>query len=78
MDEINIDPFADFIRRAEGHLTGAPIMNGRAVLLELLTLINDLNAENAFGCVKEVARLRGVDVSAAQNSIQAFDLLLPN
>ena len=76
-DEGGMNPFGDFDHQLKGHLSGAPIPNGRAVLLELLTFIADIDEETSFGLVAEAAQFYGVDIGAASNSRAAFDLLVP-
>ena len=77
-DEGDMNPFGDFDHQLRGHLTGAPIPNGRAVLLDLLTFISDLDEELSFDLVAEAAQTYGVDVSTAANSRAALEILLPS
>lgn len=73
-----MNPFGDFDHQLRGHLTGAPIPNGRAVLLELLTFITDIDENTSFGLIAEAAQLYGVDISSAADSRAAFDLIVPS
>ena len=79
VDDMEVNPFGDFQHLIQGHVSGgAPIPNGRAVLLDLLTFISDLDEELSFDLVAEAAQTYGVDVSTAANSRAALEILLPS
>ena len=76
-EDASINPFADFVLSLEGHLTGAPIADGRTVLVEDQTFLSALDEEATMQIIESVAASLSIDISTALTSRAALDLLVP-
>ena len=75
-DEFAVNPFADFNHQLRGHLTGAPISDGKKVLLDLCQFISKQDEAQVMQIIQNASTLRQVDVTKAKTSTKALELLL--
>ena len=75
-DEFPINPFADFNHLLRGHLSGAPLPNGKKDLTHLCSLISKKDEQQTMRIIQNASSLRPVDLSKAKTSQKALELLL--